>query len=200
MKNAGYSLKRVPSRTVSILSTTGGKNDGDVALELGLPCANSPEPEPTSPIKHRVSDATQSTFAPASPYVEVKGPPTSPTSETLSEQASDADGASSSTPKRGRFATAVRSVMMLQTVSPLAAFGVRPQRQRTSSSSMTAGVSEGSGKKPTMDPEPTIRGSRVANLIPKLKTLEATQDLAAHQGLVRHLQFSPNGKFLATSR
>lgn len=45
-----------------------------------------------------------------------------------------------------------------------------------------------------------LRASRVAALVPKLKSLEATQDLAAHQALVRHLQFSPNGKFLATSR
>jgi WD repeat-containing protein 26 len=46
----------------------------------------------------------------------------------------------------------------------------------------------------------TLRGSKVAAVIPKLKSLEATQDLAAHSELVRHLQFSPNGKFLATSR
>ncbi|EEB94997.1 hypothetical protein MPER_06102 [Moniliophthora perniciosa FA553] len=41
--------------------------------------------------------------------------------------------------------------------------------------------------------------SRVSALVPKLTCLEATQDLAAHQALVRHLQFSPDGKFLATS-
>jgi hypothetical protein len=46
----------------------------------------------------------------------------------------------------------------------------------------------------------TFRGSKVTSLIPKLKSLEATQDLVAHSALVRHLQFSPNGKFLATSR
>lgn len=45
----------------------------------------------------------------------------------------------------------------------------------------------------------TFRGSKVTSLIPKLKSLEATQDLVAHSALVRHLQFSPNGKFLATS-
>jgi WD40 repeat protein len=37
-------------------------------------------------------------------------------------------------------------------------------------------------------------------LRPKLLKLEATGALEAHQALVRHLQFSPDGKFLATSR
>jgi hypothetical protein len=45
-----------------------------------------------------------------------------------------------------------------------------------------------------------IRSSRVARLVPKLRDLEPTQEFAAHQALVRHLQFSPNGNFLATSR
>lgn len=42
--------------------------------------------------------------------------------------------------------------------------------------------------------------SRVAALVPRLRSLKPTQDIAAHQAPVRHLQFSPDGKFLATSR
>jgi hypothetical protein len=45
-----------------------------------------------------------------------------------------------------------------------------------------------------------VQSSRVAALVPKLRGLTLTQDLDAHQALVRHLEFSPNGKFLATSR
>ena len=45
-----------------------------------------------------------------------------------------------------------------------------------------------------------IRSSRVARLVPMLRDFEPTQEFAAHQALVRHLQFSPNGDFLATSR
>jgi hypothetical protein len=45
-----------------------------------------------------------------------------------------------------------------------------------------------------------IRSSRVARLAPMLRDFEPTQEFAAHQALVRHLQFSPNGNFLATSR
>jgi predicted secreted protein len=37
-------------------------------------------------------------------------------------------------------------------------------------------------------------------LVPKLKVLEVTQDLAAHSALVKDLQFSPDGKYFATSR
>jgi hypothetical protein len=45
-----------------------------------------------------------------------------------------------------------------------------------------------------------IRSSRVARLAPKLRDFAPTQEFAAHQALVRHLQFSPNGNLLATSR
>lgn len=45
-----------------------------------------------------------------------------------------------------------------------------------------------------------IRSSRVARLTPKLRDFAPTQEFAAHQALVRHLQFSPKGNFLATSR
>ncbi len=45
-----------------------------------------------------------------------------------------------------------------------------------------------------------IRSSRVARIAPILRDFEPTQEFAAHQALVRHLQFSPNGNFLATSR
>lgn len=70
-------------------------------------------------------------------------------------------------------------------------------RQRTTSSNLTAG-----DKKRTNPSGETARVlfiSRVATLVPKLRVLETTQDLAAHQALVRRLQFSPDGKYLATS-
>lgn len=45
-----------------------------------------------------------------------------------------------------------------------------------------------------------ILKSRITSLMSELKPLEVTQDLAAHEALVRYLEFSPNGKYLATSR
>ncbi|EKM77352.1 hypothetical protein AGABI1DRAFT_108190 [Agaricus bisporus var. burnettii JB137-S8] len=41
--------------------------------------------------------------------------------------------------------------------------------------------------------------SRPADLAARLRILEVVQDSPAHSALVRHLQFSPNGKYLATS-
>jgi hypothetical protein len=119
---------------------------------------------------------------------------------------SSANGANTTntTESKARFTSAVKSVMMLQSASlgPGPLNPLVPGRQPTSSSSMT-GYSDDSPdlprRKGTIE-VPAIRGSRVASLTPKLQSLETTQDLAAHQALVRHLQFSPSGKFLATSR
>jgi len=186
--------------TTSFIGSNGRRNDDNDTLEAGLPFTNSSDP---ISMKHRMSDAAQSTGGggASASAIDIKPSPTSPTSDGYSEHDHEPDASSS--PRRGRFVAAVRSVMTLQSasgISPLAAFAPRPQRQRTSSSTMSGVPESAAGRKLTMDPVTTLSGSRVASLIPKLKTLEPTQDLAAHQGLVRHLQFSPDGKFLATSR
>lgn len=98
---------------------------------------------------------------------------------------------------KGRLKSAVRSVMLRNAMSqtPFGGTGPRtPRRQRTSSSDGQHGAGD------PMEDVASMRGSRLAVLVPRLKSLETTQDLAAHTALVRHLQFSPNGKFLATSR
>lgn len=99
-------------------------------------------------------------------------------------------------PAQTRFKNLVRSVMMLRTASAAtSAFSSSsgPRRQRTMSSDAT--------KSGNLDTTPaTMKGSRIAALIPRLKRMEAMYDVAAHQALVRHLQFSPDGKLLATSR
>jgi hypothetical protein len=41
---------------------------------------------------------------------------------------------------------------------------------------------------------------RPVDLAARLRTLEVIQDIPVHSALVRHLQFSPNGEYLATSR
>jgi WD40 repeat protein len=45
-----------------------------------------------------------------------------------------------------------------------------------------------------------IRRYALSTLSQKLRNLECTEDISPHQALVRDLQFSPNGKYLATAR
>lgn len=71
-----------------------------------------------------------------------------------------------------------------------------PMRRPTTSSSMT----DKDKKKGAITTKASVTKSRLASLVPKLKVLEVTQDLAAHSALVKDLQFSPDGKYFATSR
>lgn len=97
----------------------------------------------------------------------------------------------SSTQLRGRFTQAVRNVIRMQRLAT-------PYTAHTRPMSPTL-LSPDAIHRKDAQPIP-MQSSRVAGLVSKLRGLEPTQDLAAHQALVRHLQFSPNGKFLATSR
>ena len=45
----------------------------------------------------------------------------------------------------------------------------------------------------------TVPSGAINTLVPRLKSLEVAQRLDAHSGLVRDLQFSPDGSFLATT-
>ncbi|KAH0836509.1 hypothetical protein J3R83DRAFT_8147 [Lanmaoa asiatica] len=109
------------------------------------------------------------------------------TDETTETRHSDA---------RQRFVNAIRSVIMLQSTT-------RPMSPRRNSSfdtpiaPVSAAVAMSPGRFP--DPGMSLRGVRVASAIDKLKALDTSQEMAAHQALVRHLQFSPNGRYLATS-
>lgn len=104
----------------------------------------------------------------------------------LEEVSDDASPAVARPAQRARFVQAIRSVIIAQqgssgvsraTPNIFSPEGVRQEELRG-----------------------LIRSSRVARLAPKLRDFAPTQEFAAHQALVRHLQFSPNGKLLATSR
>ena len=112
--------------------------------------------------------------------------------KTMEGDSASVDGQPTASNGKKRFANAVRSVMMLRTASA----ATSPRRQRTTSSD---GVRSGSGTPEEATPG-MLRSSRVTSLVPKLRSLETTQDLAGHVALVRHLQFSPDGNFLATAR
>ncbi|EIW78840.1 hypothetical protein CONPUDRAFT_155557 [Coniophora puteana RWD-64-598 SS2] len=90
---------------------------------------------------------------------------------------------------RERFINAIRTVIMESK---------RPKlpRRMSSAAEIIAGMSPSRFAEPAVA---ALRSSRLAALAPKLRALEITQELAPHGALVRHMQFSPNGKFLATS-
>ncbi|KAG2144664.1 WD40-repeat-containing domain protein [Suillus bovinus] len=94
---------------------------------------------------------------------------------------------------RQRFKGAVRSIIVMQ--QQKAGRPLMPQRIPSFDWNSAVGMSPTRTSSVDLD---AIRGPRT-NLIPKLKTLEPVQDLSVHTALVRHLQFSPSGKYLATS-
>ncbi|KAF9244203.1 WD40-repeat-containing domain protein [Melanogaster broomeanus] len=109
--------------------------------------------------------------------------------ETASLDASD--------PRR-RFRNAVRAVIKLQSATRSPTRPGLPRRDSWWQTSLNA--------KPETSASPVpdartfvMRGDRVATAIDQLKALELSQELTSHQALVRHVQFSANGKYLATS-
>ncbi|KZT00504.1 WD40 repeat-like protein [Laetiporus sulphureus 93-53] len=200
-------LSRLTSRTArrlkrfsTIASSATEKVDGSDLEDQTLPSCNSPDP--VSPSRPRMSEAGT---GPLLPVASVRSPTiatstvTFDSRTTLGEPAAGTDSGPSGSAK-ARFKNAVHSVIMLRqgTSSTSRGLGLPPRvprRQRTNST-------EGNGSKggtSSEGPVHLLKASRVAALVPRLRALETTQDLAAHQALVRHLQFSPNGKFLATS-
>lgn len=130
--------------------------------------------------------------SPVPPTTEAKSMQGSTVSFALPEKSSGMTGTSTPpTASRVRFTQVVRNVIKMQ--------------QATSSHSQLARALSPALLTPDgilrkeAQPVP-VHSSRVAALVPKLRGLTLTQDLDAHQALVRHLEFSPNGKFLATSR
>jgi WD repeat-containing protein 26 len=94
---------------------------------------------------------------------------------------------------RGRFAQAVHNMLLMQRAAGMSQLALdSPARRRTHSDGVLSGSDAG--------PASAVRSNRLAALTPKLQCLETTQDLAAHSALVRHLMFSPDGKYLATCR
>jgi WD repeat-containing protein 26 len=157
--------------------------------ENSLPSVPSPETVVAIPQSSRRGSEIVLSASPVSPTFEPKSVQGSTVSFTLpSEKSSGMSGTpTTSAPSRRRFAQAVRNVIRMQQATQL-----------TRSLSPTLLMSDGTRRQDTL-PMP-MQASRVAGLVPKLRGLMPTQVLEAHQALVRHLQFSPNGKFLATSR
>ncbi|KAE9402799.1 WD40 repeat-like protein [Gymnopus androsaceus JB14] len=189
--NARTKAQRVRSIAENIISSDGEKV-GDIENWLPMTMLSEDENMAPSMMGHRRtsetgasspldSPAMSSTMGSATPS-SPPNTPSSPTSPSIGKQL---------------WKNAFRTVRTNSgSSSPMGAGPRSPNRQRTASSTLLS-----SDRKHMMSEAPVkaIVRSRIAALLPKLKCLEPTQDLACHQALVRHLQFSPDGKFLATS-
>ncbi|KAF5379166.1 hypothetical protein D9615_006004 [Tricholomella constricta] len=184
------------------------RRQSDVMNEPKSPrLAKSPDeseelPTPTSSGRQLWKNALRSVklrsaISPPSSMTDVMNEPKSPPPDESEELPTPTSSG------RQLWKNAFRSVKLRSAISPPSNMSVAgsppaPHRRRTTSSNLTGTYGE---RKRTMAEEPVkaVLRSRVAALRPKLQQLETTQDVAAHQALVRHLQFSPDGKYLATS-
>ncbi|KAF7791637.1 hypothetical protein EIP86_002657 [Pleurotus ostreatoroseus] len=152
-------------------------------------------PEPLSPMSvHRPANATVLGPIPeGAPSSSGDGEGTTVVSDAGSDAPGYATAGPSASPAKTRLQHLVRSVIMMNnTAGPSGFHMISPTRKRTMSSDAT------NGTKPSE--KSMLSRSRIAALVPKLREMRTTQDVAAHVALVRHIQFSPDGKFLATSR
>jgi len=198
---------------LSCISCWKSRSKSDDDLENSLPTTaphvySLETKEPANPSKSRFSDVTavmSEPSMPASPLV----PPTPMNSPMENEIGFGLDSPTTSQgPTLGKqlWKNAVKNVKLRNAIGASPATSslttvlgrAEPVRQRTLSSGF-----EALDKKKTAFPGglPTFSARlRVSTLVSKLQGLEATHDLAAHTALVRHMQFSPDGRFLATSR
>ncbi|KAM5543424.1 hypothetical protein V8D89_002675, partial [Ganoderma adspersum] len=195
MRILGERVSELSARAVSRLSSRSDDEkygDAERAVTPGTECA-SPEPiSPTTPFRRGGSDV-----GPLLPIAEVRAP-----TVTSFDGGEGGDGASvmsdspggppAASAGRGRFANAVRAVIKMRAASAAFPTVEGRRRQRTMSS-------DGNGNGWEAEPVGVLKNSRVGTLMPKLRSLQTTQSFEAHSALVRHLQFSPSGKFLATS-
>lgn len=201
---ASRTLYMISAKTLSMLSLSESDRSDD--LESTLPTHHKESTE-GSHMRSRPSDvasASSPTFdrRPTSPFT----PPGSPTPLLRAAGNGTVAGVVGAAmqaagideqplqPSKGRqlWRNALRTIRLANAgaVTPTISSPRSPQRQRTSSS--TPGMIE------REQPQAPSK-SRVTTLVQKLKALEPTQEIAAHSALVRHLQFSPDGKYLATS-
>lgn len=165
-------------------------------------------PTPRSIGHHRISDASV-TFRTESP-LSMSPTMTLPSPEVVissTEKEKEKEETANDPPKRSRaksrFANVVRSVIMLQNASSSSPGPTGTARKISGMASAIKAFENGtrkgsSSRRDSAETFTAAKLSRIIHLRNSLKHLEVSETLLAHQALVRHLQFSPNGKWLAT--
>jgi len=210
----------IPLRRMStVFSRTSGSTGSVDTVETTPP----PYTSPTIPPSALIMTPRSGTMPPTKSVVHFQlGREDARSSGEVSGRPSDASPIASptippSTPElvtevsaaRARFMNLVRSAVMVNRL-----IGVGDEVKAKVSRSLTDGKAT---DRKTAGAVTMPRSSRVAGLVPRLQNMTPTQDIAAHAALVRHMQvsrrptvafvpivngvpqFSPDGKFLATS-
>jgi WD repeat-containing protein 26 len=159
------------------------------------------------PARHQLSDVTAFIGEPSTPTSPLV-PPTPLNSPVDQEYFSSFAATSSTDPTttvgKQLWKNAFQNIKMsnaltltqLRTAAP-----VPPLRRRTSSSSFQDVIPDNKNKTSTSTSESVLfNRPRISAFVPKLIEMKLIYDLAAHSALVRQMQFSPDGQFLATSR
>jgi len=205
------------------MSTMFGGTSGSTGSSESVESIPPPYTSPTIPPSAVIMTPRSGTMAPTKSVVHFQlGHEDGRSSGEVSGRPSDATPVASptippATPEpvtevsaaRARFMNLVRSAVMVNRL-----IGVGDEVKAKVSRSLTDG--KATDRKST-GPVTMPRSSRVAGLVPRLQNMTPTQDIAAHAALVRHMQvsvkptsasilavngipqFSPDGKFLATS-
>ncbi|KAF6743642.1 hypothetical protein DFP72DRAFT_1020164 [Ephemerocybe angulata] len=163
-------------------------------------------------------------FSPRSPPPPPVNSPMSPGFQSMDELGEPAESIAQKAlpevpttappPSNGKllWKNALRTVKMHSNITASSAtpFGIgaprpTPIRKDTASSSTAGGQGDPRDRAKRSAtllsvPEPVMTArSRLSALKPSVMGLETTQELPAHNALVKHIQFSPDGKYLATS-
>lgn len=170
---------------------------GDV--ESGVPVGD--RSQTISPVQQLVTSASTLQISraatPASPETPRVASPVLPAEPATPVEA---PAPAKATPRNERLKSVVRSVMMMRAAAPGGAqpFPLSHKRQATVSSGTNDRRASTQPRRNSLEPLTAGRLARLNAIKPALQSLSMTQSIMAHQALVRHLAFSPNGKYLAT--
>lgn len=166
-----------------------------------------------SPLSHtrRLSDASAGSFSGAAAPLPLRTVESttvitpSPTAETTvvvdplgPETPTSPETAATTSAPRARFIAAARRIGRDQIMRSALNTPAEPRGAPNMPQRQTLGLILPERQASEAVDRYALRPSRIAYIIPALKRLTPTRVLTEHQGLVRHLQFSPDGKFLAT--
>lgn len=147
-------------------------------------------PPPAQSIERATGDENIQPAAPTSYAVSTVSPSTQDdVASIVSESTPDEQEEARRARARERFKKAVRTVISMQSYPRTFGTQSLDWMMHASPASRTSSIG---GK--------VARRYGLSALSQKLRNLECTEDISPHQALVRDLQFSPDGKYLATAR